>query len=53
MLAGALIAVLDIRVVGRRSKRIRALPLLPQLADHLAFGLVVGDVTARRRRKRG
>lgn len=52
-LAGAVIAALDIGVIGRRSKRFRALPLLPQLADHLAFGLVVADVTVRRRLKRG
>ena len=39
--AGLLIAGLDLGVVGRRYPRIRALPLAPQLADHIAFGLLV------------
>ena len=39
-LAGVAIAVLDLRVAGRRFPRIQALPLLPQLADHAAFGVV-------------
>lgn len=36
------IAALDLGLVGRRFPRIRALPLLPQIADHLAYGWVVG-----------
>ena len=40
VLAGLAIAALDLGVVGRRMPRVRALPLLPQLADHAAFGLV-------------
>lgn len=38
--AGLAVAALDLGVVGRRLPRIRALPLLPQLADHAAFGAV-------------
>jgi len=48
LLAGALaglgIAALDIGVVGRRFPRIRALPLLPQLADHALYGATVAAV---------
>ncbi|MEO5575375.1 MAG: hypothetical protein ABIR67_00420 [Gaiellaceae bacterium] len=39
-LAGLAIAVLDLGVVGRRFPRIGELPLLPQLADHVAFGAI-------------
>lgn len=48
--AGVAIAALDLGVAGRLFPRIRALPLLPQLADHVAYGLTVGYVLARRRR---
>jgi hypothetical protein len=48
--AGLGIAVLDLGVIGRRLPRIRALPLLPQVADHLAYGATVGYVLERRRR---
>ncbi|MDQ3066426.1 MAG: hypothetical protein M3R12_04640 [Actinomycetota bacterium] len=41
-LAGLAIAALDLGVVGRRLPRIRALPLVPQLADHAAFGAIAG-----------
>ena len=34
--AGLAIAALDLGVIGRRFPRVRALPLLPQVADHLA-----------------
>lgn len=51
-LAGAAIAALDLGLVGRRFPRVRRLPLLPQLADHVSYGLVVGAVLARRRRPR-
>ena len=49
---GLAIAALDLGVVGRRLPRIRALPLLPQVADHLAFALTVGAVVRRRRAAR-
>jgi hypothetical protein len=48
-LAGLAIAALDLGVVGRRFPRIRALPLLPQVADHVTFGATVGWILARRR----
>jgi hypothetical protein len=48
--AGLAIAALDLGVVGRRFRRVRALPLLPQVADHLAYGATVGYVLALRRR---
>ena len=40
--AGLAIAALDLGIVGRRFERIRALPVGPQLADHIAYGAVVG-----------
>ena len=50
--AGLAIAALDLGVVGRRYPAIRALPTPPQVADHLAFGSLVGAVVHRRRRRR-
>ena len=49
-LAGLAIAALDLGVVGRRVPRIRALPLLPQVLDHVAYGATVGAVLRARRR---
>ncbi len=51
--AGAAIAVVDLGLLahgpaGRRWPLIRALPVGPQVADHLAFGAVAGAVLARR-----
>ena len=40
--------MIDLGVVGRRLPRIRALPLLPQVADHVAYGAAVGAVLSRR-----
>ena len=51
-LAGVGIAALDLGVIGRRYPRIRALPQLPQVADHVAYGATVGAVVYRRRRRR-
>jgi hypothetical protein len=51
VVAGVAIAALDLGVVGRRHARISALPVLPQLADHVAFGAVVGAALARDRRQ--
>jgi hypothetical protein len=48
-IAGLGIAALDLGVVGRRFPRVRALPLLTQLADHALYGSTVGHVIARRR----
>ena len=49
-LAGLVIAALDLGVVGRRHPRIRALPVLAQVADHVAYGMTVGVVLRTRRR---
>lgn len=48
--AGLAIGALDLGVGRRAFPRIRALPLLPQVADHVSYGLTVGCVLARRRR---
>lgn len=50
-LGGLAIAALDLGIAGRRFPRIRALPTAPQVADHLAYGLAVGWVLARRDRR--
>jgi hypothetical protein len=42
LVAGAGIAALDLGVVARRFPAIRALPQIPQWADHLVFGAVFG-----------
>jgi hypothetical protein len=51
--AGLVIAAADLGIVGRRFPRVRALPTLPQVADHVAYGLAVGWMLARRRDARG
>jgi hypothetical protein len=43
-LAGLVIAGIDLGVLGGRWPRIRALPLLPQIADHVVYGALVGAV---------
>lgn len=48
-LGGVGIAALDLGVVARFLPPIRALPRGPQLADHIAFGAVVGWVLKRSR----
>jgi hypothetical protein len=51
--AGLAVAALDLGVVARRVPRlepIRRLPVGPQVADHLAFGAIVGAVLTRRSR---
>ena len=52
VLAGVAIAALDLGVVGRRYPRIRALPLAPQVLDHIAYAATVGWVLSRRRARR-
>ena len=42
---GLAIAALDLGVIGRRRPAIRALPVLPQVADHALFGAVVGALS--------
>src|SRR5207247_698057 len=47
-LAGLVIAGIDLGVLGRRRwPRIRALPVLPQIADHVLYGALVGAVLSR------
>ncbi|MEV6239502.1 hypothetical protein [Lentzea sp. NPDC051838] len=41
VVAGLLIAALDLEVIGRRNEQIRALPKVPQWLDHVAFGVLV------------
>ena len=53
LVAGAAIAALDLGLLahgpaGRRWPLIRALPVGPQVADHLAFGAIAGAVVRRR-----
>ena len=50
-LAGLGIAALDLGVAGRRFPRVRELPVLPQIADHVAYGAVVGAALEHRRRR--
>jgi hypothetical protein len=44
------IAALDLGVAARRFPAIAGLPRAAQVADHAAFGALVGAVVARRRR---
>jgi hypothetical protein len=46
-LAGLLIAAIDLGMLARRWPRIRALPLLPQIGDHVAYGAIVGAAISR------
>ena len=46
--AGAAIHLVDMEVIGRRVPHVRDLARLPQLADHLAFGALVGAFSASR-----
>jgi hypothetical protein len=48
-LTGLAIGVVDLSLAARVLPRIRALPLVPQLADHVAYGAVAGHVFARAR----
>jgi len=50
--AGLAIAGVDLGVLARRWPRIRALPTLPQVADHVAYGALVGLVLSRSARRR-
>ena len=47
-LAGLIIAAVDLGTIGRRYARIRALETLPQVADHVAFGILTAVVLGRR-----
>lgn len=41
------VAIVDLQVIGRRFPEIRALPFGPQVADHVAFGMLAGWVLDR------
>ena len=43
-IAGLGVATLDLGFAGRWLPRVSALPLLPQLADHAAFGAIAGHL---------
>ena len=45
--AGLAIAAIDLGVVGRRFPRLRSLPMGPQIADHIAYGVIVAAVLER------
>ncbi|HWF50907.1 MAG TPA: hypothetical protein VG294_09735 [Solirubrobacteraceae bacterium] len=46
--AGLAIGVVNVGMIGRRFPAIRELPLLPQLADHVMFGVLFAVVADRR-----
>jgi len=48
-LAGLGIAAFDLGVIGRRYPQVSALPIAPQVADHVAYGAIVGIVLEHRR----
>jgi hypothetical protein len=47
--AGLVIAAVDLGVIGRRFPGIRGLQPLPQIADHIAFGVLVATILDRER----
>ncbi len=50
VLAGLAIAALDLSVPGRRTAQVRELPRWPQVADHLAYGVIAAATVAASRR---
>jgi hypothetical protein len=50
--AGLAIGVVNVGVIGRSFPAIRALPLVPQLADNMMFGTVLAVALDRRDRQR-
>ena len=46
LVAGAAIAAVDLGVIGRRYPAVAALDPIPQVLDHLAFGVVASRVLA-------
>lgn len=46
--AGFVIGVINVGIIGRRFPAISALPLIPQLGDNVAFGLLFAAVADRR-----
>lgn len=51
--AGLAIGVLDLGIARRRFPAIAGLPRAPQLADHVAFGVLAGAVLRSRRVRTG
>jgi hypothetical protein len=51
--AGLAIGVVNVGVIGRAFPAIRALPLVPQLADNVMFGTVFAVALDRRDRRHG
>jgi hypothetical protein len=49
--AGLVIGVVNVGVIGRSFPAIRALPLVPQIADNVMFGTVFAVTLARRDRQ--
>ena len=47
-LAGLAIAALDLGLSGARSRASARLPIAPPVADHVAFGAIVGALISRR-----
>ena len=45
--AGLAMGVVNVGLIGRLFPAIRALPLIPQLADHIAFGTLFALVADR------
>lgn len=50
LLAGLAIAALDLGLIGQLRPLVRALPQIPQILDHAAYGLIAGALIARYRR---
>jgi hypothetical protein len=50
VIAGLLIATLDLGIIGRTFPCVRALDLPPQVADHVAFGVVAAIALSQRGR---
>jgi hypothetical protein len=48
--AGVAIALVDLGLLARAFPRIRALPQVPQIADHIAFGAIAAASIERSRR---
>ncbi len=46
--AGLAMGVINVAIIGRRFPAISALPLIPQLADNVAFGVLFAAVADRR-----
>lgn len=46
-LAGLAIAAFDLGIIGRRYPLVRELQPLPQIADHIAFGIIVSVLLSR------